>query len=171
MKRKLLAFAFSLSMVFSLVPAASLQAEEMDGKASSETTVAEGNAKIVSLPDGGEVDEIVEYVTSTAAGTAPILPDSVVAKGLIFDESTPSLKTANNNVDLGETFDSKLIPVTWEAVEPASYGADKVILGARNLLLQRLGTMRLLAVRKPQVQRLAQRSRRLARRHSTTARS
>lgn len=72
------------------------------------------------------VEEIVEYKTSTAAGIAPILPDSVVAKGLIFDDPTPSLKTANNNIDLGETFDSKLIPVTWEKVEPASYGTDKI---------------------------------------------
>lgn len=72
------------------------------------------------------VEEIVEYKTSTAAQVAPILPDSVVAKGLIFDEPTPSLKTKNNNIDLGETFDSRLIPVTWENVDPASYGNDKV---------------------------------------------
>lgn len=72
------------------------------------------------------VDEIVEYQTATAAGVAPILPDSVVAKGLVFDEPTPSLKTANNNVDLGESFNAKLIPVTWDAVDPASYAADQV---------------------------------------------
>ncbi len=72
------------------------------------------------------LEEIVAYETATAAGTAPILPDSVVAKGLVFDDPTPSLMTANNNVDLGETFDSKLIPVTWEKVDASSYSADKV---------------------------------------------
>lgn len=117
MKRKLLALTLSIAMVFTLIPAAPLQAENAGGGEPSAAAVSD---------DVGKVKEIVEYQTSTAAGLAPILPDSVVAKGLIFDEPTPSLKTANNNVDLGEVFDSKLIPVTWDAVEPASYGADKV---------------------------------------------
>lgn len=117
MKRKLLALTLSIAMAFTLIPAAPLQAEETgDGEPLAAT----------ALDDAGEVKEIVEYQTSTAAGVAPILPDSVVAKGLVFDEPTPSLKTANNNIDLGEVFDSKLIPVTWDEVEPASYGADKV---------------------------------------------
>ncbi len=72
------------------------------------------------------VESIDTYKTSTAAGVAPILPDSVVANGLIFDDPTPSLKTENNNVDLGETFESKLIPVTWDAVDPAEYAQDKI---------------------------------------------
>lgn len=72
------------------------------------------------------IEEIVPYETATAAGVAPILPDSVVAKGLVFDDPTPSLKTANNNVDLGESFNSKLIPVKWDAVNAADYGTDKV---------------------------------------------
>lgn len=72
------------------------------------------------------VQSIDEYQTTTAAGVAPILPDSVVAKGIQFDDPTPSLKTANNDIDLGETFESKLIPVTWDEVAPASYAANQI---------------------------------------------
>lgn len=115
MKRKLLALTLSMAMVFTLIPANSLQAEEMDEGASSPAVMSDG-----------EVKEIVEYQTATAAGIAPILPDSVVAEGPVFDDPTPSQITANNNVDLGETFDSKLIPVTWNEVDAASYGSDKV---------------------------------------------
>ncbi len=97
------------------------------GKAVLKLTVsAEGVdiVKEINLHVEG-VEEIVPYETATAAGVAPILPDSVVAKGLVFDEPTPSLITENNNIDLGETFDSKLIPVTWDTVDAANYAKDK----------------------------------------------
>ncbi len=73
------------------------------------------------------VQGIDTYKTSTAAGVAPILPDSVVAKGVTFDTPTPSLKsTTNPDFDFGEEFNDSLVPVTWEKVDPASYAASQV---------------------------------------------
>lgn len=48
------------------------------------------------------ITAIEPYVTATAAGTAPILPKMVVADGLTFDDSTPSVK-GNNGYDLVKT--------------------------------------------------------------------
>ena len=73
------------------------------------------------------VESIDRYVTTTAAGKAPILPETVVVNGISFDDPTPSLKsTTKPDFDFAETFDSKLMAVTWENVDPASYGADQV---------------------------------------------
>jgi DUF1680 family protein len=71
------------------------------------------------------VEGIETYKTATAEGIAPILPKMVVAKGITFDDPTPSKTTRNNGVDLGETFDSKLVPVTWESVDPSKYAVGK----------------------------------------------
>ena len=70
------------------------------------------------------ITAIEPYVTATAAGTAPILPKMVVADGLTFDDSTPSVK-GNNGYDFGEDFNSKLVPVEWEKVDPALYAKDQ----------------------------------------------
>ena len=70
------------------------------------------------------IESIDTYKTATAAGTAPILPDSVVANGIEFDEPTTSTQ-ADYGYEYAETFNSKLVPVTWEAVDPSSYAADK----------------------------------------------
>lgn len=70
-----------------------------------------------------KITSIDVYKTSTAAGVAPILPDSVVANGPEFDDATPETK---NGYDFGEVFNARLIPVTWEAVSEESYAADKV---------------------------------------------
>lgn len=73
-----------------------------------------------------KVKSIDVYKTSTAAGVAPILPDSVVANGIQFDDPTPSLKsTTKPDFDFAEEFNSKLIPVTWEKVDPAKYAKGK----------------------------------------------
>ncbi|MEY8515806.1 beta-L-arabinofuranosidase domain-containing protein [Lachnospiraceae bacterium 29-84] len=73
------------------------------------------------------IESIDTYKTATAAGVAPILPDSVVANGLTFDDPTPSLKSNTKpDFDFKEEFNSKLIPVVWDEVEPASYAADQV---------------------------------------------
>lgn len=110
----------------------------VDVKAMAKTTAKlqltvsrEKNGEIISKSTEFEinVDEIKKvdtYTTQTAAGKAPILPDSVVVEGVVFDDPTPELYTKNNNVNLGETFDSKLISVTWEEVDPALYAEDKV---------------------------------------------
>ena len=94
------------------------------------TVSREKNGEMISKSTEFEinVDEIKKvdtYTTQTAAGKAPILPDSVVVEGVVFDDPTPELYTKNNNVNLGETFDSKLLPVTWENVDPALYAEDK----------------------------------------------
>ena len=102
--------------------------------------LAEGNAKLhlKAARDGvsqetdlalrilnEEITSIDPYNTSTAVGVAPILPDSVVANGVEFDEPTPSYISKNNNYDYGETFNSKLLPVKWDAVNASDYAADK----------------------------------------------
>ena len=71
------------------------------------------------------IESIETYKTATAEGVAPILPNRVVANGLTFDDPTESRTTRNNNVQLGETFDSKLVPVTWEEVDPKDYAVGK----------------------------------------------
>lgn len=69
-----------------------------------------------------KIQSIDTYRTATAAGVAPILPDSVVANGLEFDEPTPSLKSATKpDFDFAEEFNSRLVPVTWEPVDKAKY--------------------------------------------------
>ncbi len=73
-----------------------------------------------------KIKSIDIYKTSTAAGTAPILPDSVVANGLEFDDPTPSLKSETKpEFDFAEEFNSKLVPVKWESVSPESYAKGK----------------------------------------------
>ncbi len=71
------------------------------------------------------VKSIDTYKTSTAAGVAPILPDSVVANGVEFDSPTPKLSYVTK-YNTAEEFNSRLIPVTWEAVPAANYAAGKV---------------------------------------------
>ena len=76
-----------------------------------------------------DITSLDTYETSTAAGTAPILPNTVVANGIQFDDPTPSTHNTGQKTvdyDFGETFDSKLIPVTWENVDPKLYAADQV---------------------------------------------
>ncbi len=68
------------------------------------------------------ITSIDDYVTATAVGRAPILPKMVVANGLTFDDATPSLK-GNNGFDFAETFNSSLVAVEWEAVDPVLYAA------------------------------------------------
>src|SRR5699024_1989596 len=65
------------------------------------------------------------YKTATAAGTAPILPKTVVANGIAFDDPTPEL-IGPTGYDFGEEFNSKLVPVEWEEVDPALYAEDQV---------------------------------------------
>ncbi len=72
-----------------------------------------------------EIDSIDDYVTATMAGRAPILPKTVVANGIEFDDPTPSVK-GNHDYDFGETFNSKLVPVEWEDVDPKLYAEDQV---------------------------------------------
>ena len=72
--------------------------------------------------DVTEITSIDEYVTSTTQGKLPILPKTVVANGITFDDPTPSLKsTTNPNFDFGETFDSKLVAVTWDALNAEDF--------------------------------------------------
>lgn len=74
-----------------------------------------------------EIESIDAYATSTAAGKAPILPKTVVANGITFDDPTPDLFSwTNPEFNFAETFDSKLVPVTWEDVDPALYAEDQV---------------------------------------------
>lgn len=69
------------------------------------------------------IQSIDIYKTSTAAGVAPILPDSVVANGLEFDDPTPDLMAKNYN--LAEEFNASLVPVVWDEVPAAKYAAEK----------------------------------------------
>lgn len=71
------------------------------------------------------ITRIDDYVTATEAGRAPILPKTVVANGIAFDDPTPDLM-GNNGFNFGEKFNSKLVPVEWEAVDPELYAEDKV---------------------------------------------
>ncbi len=72
-----------------------------------------------------KLEGIKEYVTTTTPGKAPILPDSVVAEGITFDDPTPSLKsTTKPDFDFGETFDSKLVPVEWDPIPEAEYQTE-----------------------------------------------
>lgn len=80
----------------------------------------EAEAQINVVDD--QISSIDVYKTSTAAGVAPILPDSVVANGIEFDDPTPS---TTGKYDFGEEFNSRLIPVTWEAVKASDYAAGK----------------------------------------------
>ena len=65
------------------------------------------------------------HTMSTAAGKQPILPKRIVMQGVQFD--TPSAPArGNNGWNFGEEFPNSLIPVTWDAVNPADYAADKV---------------------------------------------
>ena len=73
-----------------------------------------------------KIQNIDIYKTSTAAGKAPILPDSVVANGLEFDDPTPSLKSETKpEFDFAEEFNSKLIPVEWAQISPEKYAKGK----------------------------------------------
>ncbi len=69
-----------------------------------------------------KISSIDVYKTFTAAGVAPILPDSVVANGIEFDDPTPS---TTGKYDFGEEFNSRLIPVTWDNVNASDYAAGK----------------------------------------------
>ncbi|WP_138001917.1 glycoside hydrolase family 127 protein, partial [Robinsoniella peoriensis] len=87
----------------------------------------------VSFPVSVEsIQGIDDYITATAAGREPILPKMVVVNGISFDDPTPSLKSVNKTqnggteaFDFGEEFNSKLMPVEWEAVDPKLYAADQ----------------------------------------------
>ena len=73
------------------------------------------------------IESVDTYQTATAAGKAPILPATVVVNGLSFDDPTPSLKSSTKpDFDFAETFNSKLMAVVWEEVDPADYAADQV---------------------------------------------
>lgn len=69
-------------------------------------------------------DSVDDYITATAAGKAPILPDRVVVNGLRFD--TPSANYSRGGFSFYEEFNSKLMPVEWDEVNPEDYAADKV---------------------------------------------
>ena len=71
------------------------------------------------------ITSIDDYVTATEAGRAPILPKTVVANGIAFDDPTPDLM-GNNGFNFVEEFNSKLVPVEWEDVDPELYAEDKV---------------------------------------------
>lgn len=78
------------------------------------------------------IESIDDYITTTAAGREPILPKMVVVNGISFDDPTPSLKSVNKTqnygteaFDFGEEFNSKLMPVEWEAADPKLYAADQ----------------------------------------------
>ncbi|PLS27656.1 beta-L-arabinofuranosidase domain-containing protein [Bifidobacterium parmae] len=95
----------------------------MTDRTSGETRTATASVAVE------EVTGVDTYKTSTVAGTAPILPNSVVVDGIQFDDSTPSTHNTGQKTvsyDFGETFDSKLMPVTWDKVDPAKYAADQV---------------------------------------------
>lgn len=73
-----------------------------------------------------EIESIETYATSTAAGRAPILPKTVVANGITFDDPTPDLFSwTKPDFNFAESFDSKLVPVTWEEVDPSLYAEDQ----------------------------------------------
>ncbi len=75
--------------------------------------------------DVEKITSVETYVTSTVLGKAPILPDTVVANGITFDDPTPSLKSATKpDFDFAETFDSALMPVEWEEVDPDDYAQE-----------------------------------------------
>ena len=85
-----------------------------DGK-----TVAR-NTQMEIKVDG--VEGIDTYVTATAAGKAPILPKTVVANGITFDDPTPDYYSwTKPEFNFAESFDSKLVPVEWEEVKPELY--------------------------------------------------
>ena len=71
------------------------------------------------------IESIDEYVTATEAGRAPILPKTVVANGIAFDDPTPDLY-GPTGYNFAEEFNASLVPVTWEEVDPALYAEDKV---------------------------------------------
>ncbi|PWG60540.1 beta-L-arabinofuranosidase domain-containing protein [Bifidobacterium catulorum] len=76
-----------------------------------------------------EVTGVDTYTTSTVAGVAPILPNTVVVNGIQFDDPTPSTHNTGQKTvsyDFGETFNAKLMPVTWDKVDAAKYAADQV---------------------------------------------
>ncbi|HMR49796.1 MAG TPA: glycoside hydrolase family 127 protein [Arachnia sp.] len=76
-----------------------------------------------------EVTGIETYRTSTVAGLAPVLPGTVVANGIQFDDPTPDqYNTGQKTVtyNFAETFESKLVPVVWDEVAASKYGVDKV---------------------------------------------
>ncbi len=60
-----------------------------------------------------EIKSIDRYITSTAAGIAPILPKKVVANGLRFDEPTTHA-IGNKGFDFAEEFNSKPVDVQWD---------------------------------------------------------
>ncbi len=60
-----------------------------------------------------EIKSIDRYITSTAAGIAPILPKKVAANGLRFDEPTTHA-IGNKGFDFAEEFNSKPVDVQWD---------------------------------------------------------
>ena len=88
-------------------------------KVTKDDVVKESDLEIRVRTD--KVESIDPYITSTAAGVAPILPDTVVVNGVEFDAPSEPATSVNNNVQYGETFNSKLLPVTWEKVDASSY--------------------------------------------------
>ncbi len=77
----------------------------------------------------GEIESIDTYVTSTTQGRLPILPKTVVANGITFDDPTPDLySTTQPSFNFAETFDSKLVAVTWDEIKAEDFQnvGDKV---------------------------------------------
>lgn len=71
------------------------------------------------------IESIDTYVTSTEAGRAPILPKTVAANGIAFDDSTPEY-IGPTGYNFAEDFNSKLVPVKWEKVDKNLYAKDQV---------------------------------------------
>ena len=71
------------------------------------------------------IESIDPYVTATEAGRAPILPKTVVANGIAFDDPTPDAY-GPTGFNFAEQFNSKLVPVEWEEVDPDLYAEDQV---------------------------------------------
>lgn len=91
-----------------------------------EMTSGERTTKAAYEVSVDEITTIDPYVTTTTPGKKPVLPDSVVANGVAFDDPTPSLKSTTKNFDFGEDFNSKLMPVTWKWNEVQAADYDEV---------------------------------------------
>ncbi len=108
--------------------AVSIRAKEK-GSASISLEMASGG-RTVKAEYEVSIDEITTidpYVTTTTPGKKPILPDTVVANGIAFDDPTPSLKsTTKKDFDFGESFNSKLMPVTWKWDQVKAEDYDEV---------------------------------------------
>ena len=71
------------------------------------------------------ITSIDAYVTATEAGRAPILPKTVVANGIAFDDPTPDLM-GNNGLISARNLTPNLFLLSGEDVDPELYAEDKV---------------------------------------------